>query len=446
MSSPARPTPSQPPPVQPTPSQPTPLRHVPSRPTPLRHNRVARTHLTGVWANCLGGGVFDIALPLIVLLSTGSLAQMATIAIAQQVPKALPGLVVGGIVDRQPPRRMMLLGYLGQALVVAVIPVAMLLGIHSLVLLVAVAYVRGSLDMFARTATFVAIPEMYGEDTPAFNAALSTAWTSAAIIGPAVGGVLATTIPPELLLTVDAASFLVMAYVVTRLPVPRSAPARAGASSLAASLRAGYGYLLRMQGFGWFVATVVCVGCVYAPLGTLSLYTVSTVYHASSTVVGLVSSAAAFGLFTGSLVAHRQATTAPRTIMLRGSAVMTLGALLFFVPHWGAVAAGIYVVCAGGVYWTVGRTTTMHTQVPKEHLGKSMTAIQFLETFIGPASVVTAASVAERVGPRAAYGLVVGASALSGLFMLAARALLEAPRLSRLVPVVDGGVVEGEAA
>lgn len=413
--------------------------------SPLRHNRVARTHLTGVWANCLGGGVFDIALPLIVLLSTGSLAQMATVAIAQQVPKAVPGFLVGGIVDRQPPRRMMLLGYLGQALVVGLIPLAMLAGIHSLLLLVAVAYVRGSLDMFPRTATFVSIPAMYGEDTPAFNAALSTAWTSAAIIGPAAGGVLAATIAPELLMTIDALSFLVMAYVVTRLPVPRSAPPRAAGSSFAASLRSGYGHLLRMQGFGWFVATVVCVGCVYAPLGTLSLYTVAKVYHESSTVVGLVSSAAALGLFTGSIVAHRQAKTAPRTIMLRGSAVMTLGALLFFIPHWGAVAAGIYVVCCGGVYWTVGRTTTLHTRVPAEHLGKSMTAIQFLETCIGPASVVTAATIAERVGPRAAYGLVLVAAAGSGAFMLAARTLLAAPRPVRQ-PRLAAAAIEGEAA
>lgn len=415
---------------------------------PLRHNRTARIHLTGVWANCLGGGVFDVALPLIVLLSTGSIAQMAIIAIAEQLPKAVPGFLVGGIVDRQPPRRMMLLGYLGQALVVALIPLAMIVGIHSIALLAAVAYLRGSLDMFARTATFVAIPAMYGEDTPRFNAALSSAWTSAAIVGPAIGGVAAATIAPELLLTVDAASFLVMAYAVTRLPVPRAPIAAPQGESLWASLRSGYGHLARLQGFWWFVATVVCVGCVYAPLGTLALYTVSQVHHGSSTIVGLVSSAGAVGLFVGSLIAHRQAEVAPRTIMLRGSAVMSAGALAFFVPHWIAVAVGVFVVCVGGIYWTVGRTTILHQRVPAEHLGKSMTAIQFLETFIGPASVVLAATLAERVEPRAAYGLLLGAALISGACMLAARSLLQPP-LARTAPARPSVLIdlpEGETA
>lgn len=381
-------------------------------------NPVARRHLLGMWVNALGGGVFDIALPLIILLSTGSLGQMAAVTVAQQLPKAVPGIAIGAYVDRRAPRNLMLFGYTGQTVTMAVIPVMMLCGIKSLLLLLLMCYCRGVFDMFARTATFTSVPVMYGSQRSEFNAAFTTAWTSARIVGPAAGGVLAATIRPELLLIADALSFAVMAFITLTLPVPRHVIREPQeADSFWRSLTRGSMRLVRRRGSTPLIVSICSVGLLYAPLLTVALYVVSKTYNEDSARVGLVSAAGAVGLLGGSLLAHRSAHDAPRRVMLRGSVLMSVGSTAFFIPRWEATAVAVLVVCVGGLSWTVGRTNFIQSTFAQQDLGKTMTFVQFLETVTGPLSLLLATALVESLSPAAAFSYILVLAIVSGVAM-----------------------------
>ncbi|WP_254779885.1 MFS transporter [Arthrobacter sp. cf158] len=377
-----------------------------------------------MWVNSLGGGAYNIALPLIVLQTSGSLAQMSIVAVASQLPKAFPGVLIGGLADRMSPRSMTHIGYWGQALVVAAM--ALLIGPwHTpFWVLVLGAFLRGSLDMFARTATFVAIPKMYGEGTAKFNASVSTAWTSASIVGPAIGGALSAVWGPWWLLAVDAVSFTVIAMIMNFLPWPDHPTKQPGRPGFFKDLSAGYRRLSQVNGWWRFAGTVVLIGFLSAPLSTLAIFQTSVGLGGSTTEVGIVGAAAAAGLFCGSLLSGLVSTWQPNLLMQRSSWLMAGGALLFFIPSWIAVASALFVVCTGGIAWTIGRTSLIHQQIPSSDLGKTMTAVQFLETVSSPLSLAVATFLMG-VSSFMAFASILLAALLSGVLAINSGSMLK---------------------
>ncbi|SEJ16241.1 Predicted arabinose efflux permease, MFS family [Arthrobacter sp. yr096] len=374
--------------------------------------------------NSLGGGAYNIALPLIVLQTSGSLAQMSIVAVASQLPKAFPGVLIGGLADRMSPRSMTHIGYWGQALVVAAM--ALLIGPwHTpFWVLVLGAFLRGSLDMFARTATFVAIPKMYGEGTAKFNASVSTAWTSASIVGPAIGGALSAVWGPWWLLAVDAVSFTVIAMIMNFLPWPDHPTKQPGRPGFFQDLSAGYRRLSQVNGWWRFAGTVVLIGFLSAPLSTLAIFQTSVGLGGSTTEVGIVGAAAAAGLFCGSLLSGLVSTWQPNLLMQRSSWLMAGGALLFFIPSWIAVASALFIVCTGGIAWTIGRTSLIHQQIPSSDLGKTMTAVQFLETVSSPLSLAVATFLMG-VSSFMAFASILLAALLSGVLAINSGSMLK---------------------
>ncbi|WP_256212731.1 MFS transporter [Arthrobacter sp. yr096] len=377
-----------------------------------------------MWVNSLGGGAYNIALPLIVLQTSGSLAQMSIVAVASQLPKAFPGVLIGGLADRMSPRSMTHIGYWGQALVVAAM--ALLIGPwHTpFWVLVLGAFLRGSLDMFARTATFVAIPKMYGEGTAKFNASVSTAWTSASIVGPAIGGALSAVWGPWWLLAVDAVSFTVIAMIMNFLPWPDHPTKQPGRPGFFQDLSAGYRRLSQVNGWWRFAGTVVLIGFLSAPLSTLAIFQTSVGLGGSTTEVGIVGAAAAAGLFCGSLLSGLVSTWQPNLLMQRSSWLMAGGALLFFIPSWIAVASALFIVCTGGIAWTIGRTSLIHQQIPSSDLGKTMTAVQFLETVSSPLSLAVATFLMG-VSSFMAFASILLAALLSGVLAINSGSMLK---------------------
>lgn len=380
--------------------------------------------------NSLGGGAYNIALPLIVLQTSGSLAQMSIVAVASQLPKAFPGVLIGGLADRMSPRAMTHIGYWGQALVVAAM--ALLIGpLHTpFWVLVLGAFLRGSLDMFARTATFVAIPKMYGDGTAKFNAAVSTAWTSASIVGPAIGGALSAVWGPWWLLAVGAVSFTVIALTMNFLPWPERPSGLPDRPGFFKELSAGYRRLTQIQGWWRFAGTVVLVGFLSAPLSTLAIFQTSVGLKGSTTEAGIVGAAAAAGLFCGSILSGLVAGWRPNMLMQRSSWLMAAGSLLFFIPSWVAVASALFVVCTGGIAWTVGRTSLIHQEVASTDLGKTMTAVQFLETISSPLSLA-AATFLMGVSSFMAFGSILLAALLSGVLALNSDSMLRSSEVKR---------------
>jgi MFS family permease len=193
--------------------------------------------------NELGNWVGEIALAVLVFDQTGSPLATAALFIGMHF---LPAFLSQAVVARTEPvgtKLVLPALYLGEAL--AFTALALTAGSFSLVLVVALAIVDGTLAIAARAFTRASAAAVL---TPAGqlrqgNALINVGFTAAGAAGPALGGVVVAALGVETALFCDAASFVLVAAVLAMarsLPQVKAQPEQARSRFLA-----GLGYVKR---------------------------------------------------------------------------------------------------------------------------------------------------------------------------------------------------------
>ncbi len=167
---------------------------------------------TGQTISTLGSSVTSFALPLLVFKLTSSSLNLALTIAANVLPYLLFGLVVGAWVDRVNRKRLMIVTDLARALVIASIPLLAALRLLSVWWIYVVAFSSSTLSIGFVSAQFAAIPSLVKrDDLVTANGRIQAGYSTAAIFGPLLGGLLLALIPLPSLLLLDAFSFLVSA-------------------------------------------------------------------------------------------------------------------------------------------------------------------------------------------------------------------------------------------
>lgn len=201
------------------------VQHAPSTAAPaaaarpdLLRNRDFRVVLVGQGISALGDAVSFTALPLLVLLLTGSGLQMGIVGALQLLPDLLIGLPAGALADRWDRRRMMLFADLGRALLTALIPISFALGLPTMTVILLVTFPISALRVLFMAAYTGAVPNLVGrDDLGRANSYFEGIFSFGFILGPAAAGILAASIGPAATLGIDAASFLLAALSLTLL-------------------------------------------------------------------------------------------------------------------------------------------------------------------------------------------------------------------------------------
>jgi MFS family permease len=185
--------------------------------------------LTASTISLTGTAMSALAIPWLVLTTTGSAAATGLVAFAQMAPYVAAQALTGPLVDRVGMRRCFVWGNLVAAAAVAAIPIVHAAGALTqpvLVVLVAGAgTVRGAADC-ASVALVPATAEAGGvtmERAAGVNAATPL---TAMLVGASLAGVLVAVSGPLTVLAVDAATFAIAATIVAmwvRVPEPMSA-------------------------------------------------------------------------------------------------------------------------------------------------------------------------------------------------------------------------------
>jgi MFS family permease len=195
----------------------------------------------------LGDGVTHAALPLLALTLTREPMTLAVVTAAGTLPWLLFGVLGGALVDRWDRRRTMWVADTARAVLLGIPAAAAVLGMLSIPLLAAVAFLLGLGGLFFDTAATAYLPDLLRRD-PALleraNSRLRGAQTAmSGFAGPPAGSALLALGRAVPLLT-DAVSFMLSALLVRTLPaMPRPVPeVRA---SLLRQARAGASYVFR---------------------------------------------------------------------------------------------------------------------------------------------------------------------------------------------------------
>jgi MFS family permease len=212
---------------------------------PLGRNRDFQVVLFGQGISSFGDAISNTALPLLVLALTSSGTAMGIVGALSTLPDLLVGLFAGAYADRWDRRRMMFVADAGRAVLTALVPLSILLGGPTMLVVLLVAFPINVLRVLWLAAYTACVPGLVGRDQVAranaiFEAVFNVGW----IAGPGLAGVLSAVIGPGPTIALDAASFAISSAALLLIRPLRPAP-RPNAPHILADIREGVRYVAR---------------------------------------------------------------------------------------------------------------------------------------------------------------------------------------------------------
>lgn len=305
-----------------------------SEPEPLIRNRNFLILWSGQAVSALGSRISRIAFPLLVLAITRSPAAAGLAGFANGVPFVLVGLLAGGMVDRVDRKRIMVLCDAGRCIALASIAVALWLGSLTLVQILVVAFVEGSLAIFFSVAETSALPQIVTNRQVSFALAQNEARAQAAsLIGQPLGGLLFG-IGMALPFVADsvsyAASVVSLLFVRARFQQERTEPR----GRILKELAEGVAWLWR-QPLLRAMVLVVAAGNILVPGVSLTVIVLAKREGAPSSLIGLIFGVVGVGALIGAILTPLiQRRFSPTTILIAANWVWAaLTPLLILAPH-----------------------------------------------------------------------------------------------------------------
>ncbi len=384
---------------------------------PLRGNRDFWVVLLGQGVSSFGDAITNTALPILVLLLTGSGLAMGIVGVLSTLPDLVLGLPAGAYADRWDRRRMMLLADLGRAVLTALIPISVWLGGPTLALIFLVTFPLNVLRVLWLAAFTAAVPGLVGRRQIAranaiFEAFFNIGW----IVGPALAGFLAAAIGPGPTIAIDAVTFGVSSAALLLVRRPLRPAVRSEPTRLVADIREGITYVASQPTLRTVIALWTTISVTYAGLVSGLIFYVTVDRGLGTDVVGLVLSAFAVGSLGGSLVAARMAFRAVGRVMLGGSIVIgvTLVIVALDVPVPILIAAAFVAgVLNANVLVSY---LTLRTQLsPDALLGRVGATARTLSVGLMPVGALTAGILLDAIGGTGTLLAMGSASIVAGL-------------------------------
>ncbi len=384
------------------------------------HLRTSVRFLASNALSLLGNSVAGVALPLILLATTGDALAAGMLALICAVPQMLIGIVGGAALDRFNRRDISVLSDLVSAGSIALIPVVdMVWGLDFwwfvvLGLLGAVGDIPG---MTARDALLPAVVKRDGRDLQRFMGLSQSLDSLATIVGPAMAAVLIGTMGGVPSLWVTAALSLSAALVTCTLPravgatgAREGAAERGFAASAFGALRSGARVLFRTDGV-LTASTLLSFGIVMV-MGSFQglVLPVHFTEIDRPELLGYVLSAMSLGLLASSLgYAALAPCLSKRAWYLLSLAGMAAGtAVLGMLPDFPVMLAGAVLlgVSAGPASALLG--FFMYDRIPETLRGSAFGTQNSLLLVAAPVAVFATSAAVTAVGESAAALALVG--------------------------------------
>ena len=364
-----------------------------------------------------------IAVPLLVLRATGSVAQMGLLTGAGGAASIGAGIVAGVLADRLDRRTLLIWCDLARMLLYGAIPLAWSFGPHVWLLYVVLPACE-AIGMVFQVTYVTAVRNLVDTDriTEANGRLYATA-TAAGVLGPLLAGVISGAFGPTAAIAIDAASFALSAAgaaLIRLRTAARPAPAAPGRRRAWTELLAGANFLWRHPVLRALTGALTLFIFLTYGLTDVLIYYLRHDLGQSYATVGVVLGLAAVGEVGGSMLVARVRRAIGfgaawiGGVAVCGIAVACLGASAS-IPAI-AILAGLYLLCSSvsGIC-----SMSLRQEVTPDHLlGRVTSAFWTIHFSLGPVGAALLTWAAGRYGVPA-----VCAAAGAGCLLIAAAAL-----------------------
>ncbi|MFG1678324.1 MFS transporter [Micromonospora sp. NPDC049282] len=372
-----------------------------------------------------------LALPWLVLETTGSAARAGLVFAVQILPLALLGFAGGSVLQRLGARRTMLLGDAARAPLVATVPILHAADALSLELLLAVVALIGVCGVPYAASQRVLAMDLIGDSPRALTRAygvLDGVHNAASFAGPAMAGALITVIGASGVLWIDAASYL-CSFLILLVMVPRTAD-RAAPEAAHRSAWAGLRYLRTDRFLSQAVISTVLFGFVLRVLALTLPLLAYTRFGSDARSGGLLVAASGAGALVGSLLTYLVSSRIAPVPLARVAMVaisVPLWFLLLPVPL-PALAAAVAVSSAAVTVSNAPYAAIVSTRAPAAVLPVVIQTVITIGNIAGPAGLLLAGVLTDWVGIGASLLVIAVTATLATVNVLVALSrLTDAP-------------------
>ncbi|HEX6354589.1 MFS transporter [Actinophytocola sp.] len=352
-----------------------------------------------------GTAVTVVALPLVAVTTLDASAfEVSLLTAATYLAWAVIGLPAGVFVQRLPLRGTQVAMDLVRAVAIASVPVTWWLGHLTMPHLVAAALVISLANVVFDVGNQTFLPSIVSRDElTARNSLVSATYSTTALGGPSLGGIVVQVLGAVPTLLVDAVSFVVSAVLLRGLP--RGSAQATERPAMGAMIREGWRFVARhpvMRPCMWgATADNFANGALMA---IIPVFLVRDL-HASPVLVGLLIAADGVGSLIGAAIAPRLTA---RLGSARALMVAAFGgaaaALLMPLGHgvWGMVAFAVANVGfgMGVVVFSINARTHRQVASPPELLSRVIATVRFVSWGAIPFGALLGGAVASAIGPR----------------------------------------------
>jgi MFS family permease len=411
-------------------------------------NRIFLLFWIGEVISVFGDQFYLLALPWITLQLTHSPAALGTVLMAAAIPRAVLMPLGGVLVDRWSPQGVLLVSNAARAVVVTVVTGLLLRDAMQLWHIYALSVAFGAVDALSFPAFMSLTPRLVDDRRlEAANAVVQGTAQVAAMIGPAIAGVVIASLGVAFALGIDAVSFwisVVTLSIVIRMVRQRSAaaaaisqmpeavsvppilvpaPISATVTSLEPKPAGGLGeavrYVLRDPVLRTVLVILAAINFgVLGPIGVGLPALVTGPLGGGATLLGVVMGTFGAGTLTGMLTAalrKRPERPGPATSWACGLLSLGVGAVAVaaMVPQLLVVlVATLFVAGAALGYLNVQGISWLQARVPQSMMGRVMAIMVLSGNGLGPISYALSGQVAGHSLPALFLGggLAVGLS------------------------------------
>jgi CRP-like cAMP-binding protein len=392
--------------------------------------RDVRLLFTGLVVSATGSWAYNVALLALVWSRTHSLGWVGAAGFVRFLPSLLLSPYSGVVVERADRFRLLFFTNLG-CMVWQCGIAAVALSHGPVVLALAFAGLSASTATFEMPAVSATLPTLVSEtELVAANALQSSIDNLVVILGPAIGAVLLLAGSQALVFFINAGTFAVAAFLVTRVRYrsPKLDVTEGGTANVLTQMGVGVKAILGARSARALVALCALVSFVY---GTDTVLFIGVSTHKLGTGPNgfgyLLAGLGIGGLLMATAVDKLAARSNLAWVILAGVAGYTLPTALMTVIHAPVLAVVVQVVRGGSTLIVdVLALTALQRAVPKDQLGRVMGV--FWAFIIGAIALGTVVTPAISDGFGLDAGLLTMALAPPLLALLAVPALLRVDR------------------
>jgi len=411
-------------------------------PAPLRLDRDFRLLWTGQAISVAGRMITTVVLPYQVYVLTSDLLALGVLSLVQLVPIMLFALGGGAVADAVDRRRLLLVTQVGLAGTSLALVLLAMQPAPPLLALYAVAFVAAGLGAVDQPTRASAIPRLVPPER--LQAAISMnqlVFNGAAVIGPAIGGIVLATAGIGAAYLIDLVTYgaaIIAVLMIAPIP-PAAGAARPSLRTVAEGLRYARS---RREVLATFLVDINAM--VFGSPRSLFTPLALDVFHVGPAGVGFMSSAVGMGAFLAAVFSGwTTSVRRPGRAVLISVAVWSLGIVGFGLATFSFPLALLFLAIASGadVYSAVLRSAIVQLLTPDALRGR-VSSIHILVVTGGPRiGDAEASAVAAVMGTQ--FSVVSGGIlSLIGLGAVA----LAMPEFARLDMSVAGAVTAADEA